>query len=380
VGDIGSSGHPFELLGNHMTAGPNTLNSTGIEIAGGAAIGLQGSVSVTSDNEWMDTTNFTCRSRVPLPSIPFLSRFFVWGGSVYNPDAGSCAPYIDTLPPDTSAIHYNCSSVPPSISGSAIIDSVATNKMTYLQSPDTSSRISKSALTTILWNNDSLLGTPLFHHFNDSISGVSLGQLMAVDTTLTSTSAYDATVLLSTVNGITPASNVEANIQATQQVYLQAKVANADTLTQSSLNALRNLANLCPNFDGYGVYQARALLDYYDTTFTIYDNDNCVNDDNRDKFVKNSHSGNSETVKNVQFNLYPNPNNGNFTIEYDLGKETSGRVEIYNQVGMKVAEYLLSSPKGKMNISNPNFSQSVYIYKLYSSSLVKKIGKIVIVK
>ena len=47
---------------------------------------------------------------------------------------------------------------------------------------------------------------------------------------------------------------------------------------------------------------------------------------------------------------------------------------------MEVAEYLLASSIGSRQISDPNLSQGLYIYKVYTGSEVIKIGKIIIMK
>lgn len=235
------------------------------------------------------------------------------------------------------------------------------------------------ALTKTLWRNRALLNSTLLQNFNDSINNTSLGQIMAIDTAMTGASIYNPSALLSSLNSITPASNIEANMQATAQTYLGAKVANSRTLTPSQLNTLSILANKCPNYDGQGVYEARTLLSYYGGGFIAYFDNECTDDRNRHRFNKPKNNS-KDTIKNVSFNLYPNPNNGNFTLTYDLSNESSGRVEIYNQIGMKVAEYILTSPIGTMQISNSSLSQGLYIYKLYTNNGVKKVGKIVIMK
>jgi Secretion system C-terminal sorting domain len=133
---------------------------------------------------------------------------------------------------------------------------------------------------------------------------------------------------------------------------------------------------LCPITDGIGVYQARTVLEYY--TGTPYDNfpDDCDGGRNLDRPVKKK----IVPTDSVSFNLFPNPNNGTFTLTYNFGDEKEGRVEIYSEIGMNIAKYLLNSQSGSMTISNPRLSEGIYVYKIYTDSGIKKIGKIIIIK
>jgi hypothetical protein len=136
----------------------------------------------------------------------------------------------------------------------------------------------------------------------------------------------------------------------------------------------------CPYTDGVGVYQARALLAYYNNDFTLYIDAGCNSRATHSLVKKTDKTENSDTTKNVSFNLYPNPNNGNFTLVYNLGNETVGKFEIYNEVGMEIGEYLLNSSSGTMPVSNPNLSQGIYFYKVFTGNQILKVGKTVIMK
>jgi len=85
-------------------------------------------------------------------------------------------------------------------------------------------------------------------------------------------------------------------------------------------------------------------------------------------------------TNDAEVNLYPNPNNGNFTLEYDLGTGANGYVQLYNTMGQMVGEYSLANSQGKMNISNPQLSNGVYLWKLFSNNQPLKYGKVVIMK
>ena len=84
-----------------------------------------------------------------------------------------------------------------------------------------------------------------------------------------------------------------------------------------------------------------------------------------------------------QITVYPNPNNGEFTIESTLASGGSSTVEVYNVLGEKVYTTTLNSNKGQnttVNISNQ--PGGIYLYRVISNingSLLGE-GKIVLQK
>jgi len=67
----------------------------------------------------------------------------------------------------------------------------------------------------------------------------------------------------------------------------------------------------------------------------------------------------------TQIVVYPNPNNGQFTIESSIGGASS--VEIYNILGEKVFTRSLSTTKGTNTIS-VNQPNGVYLYRIISDN------------
>ena len=67
-------------------------------------------------------------------------------------------------------------------------------------------------------------------------------------------------------------------------------------------------------------------------------------------------------------------------MEYDLGKDVNGYVKLFNTMGQMVGEYTLNNSQGKMSISNPQLSNGLYIWKLYTNTDTMKFGKVIIMK
>jgi len=367
---------PFEVLYNTMNAGNNS-NAVGIDLPNGSIIGFQGTPGSASDNVWNGT--FACNSNVPFPTNASASQFFVQSASGYNPDLGlSCT--IDIVTNSASPGSTDCSSVPPIHFD--LLDTIARRKISYEEYVDTTNIIAKAALTSILWSNPSLLSEDtILNNFNDSISTTSLGDIMRADSAMiNSNSTLVGTAYPGYFTTLTPASNIEAHLQTVGKIVLNARSTGATTLTSTELSALETLANKCPYTDGIGVYQARTLLDYYTGKVTLYNDESCGSHSGHRPVKHNETAQKSDTISNVSANIYPNPNNGNFTLAYSLGNQTSGRMELYSQIGVKISEYLLTSPMGIKEISASNLNSGLYIYKVYAGDTIIKIGKIVIMK
>ncbi|MBI4647690.1 MAG: T9SS type A sorting domain-containing protein, partial [Bacteroidia bacterium] len=78
--------------------------------------------------------------------------------------------------------------------------------------------------------------------------------------------------------------------------------------------------------------------------------------------------------------LFPNPNDGNVTMEYSLSTGNDGRFVIRNPQGVEVANYILSAKNKIAWINNDMLDNGVYIYTIYEGESVIETGKIIIVK
>ena len=90
-------------------------------------------------------------------------------------------------------------------------------------------------------------------------------------------------------------------------------------------------------------------------------------------------------IENQKLNLsiYPNPSDGQFTIEYQLPENTfSSKLKIYNIKGQMVFEINLQTVKEKQKqlISLTDLPSGMYFYKMEGSDVVNGKGKLVIQK
>jgi hypothetical protein len=80
------------------------------------------------------------------------------------------------------------------------------------------------------------------------------------------------------------------------------------------------------------------------------------------------------------FNLFPNPNNGAFELDYDLKNNNDAQLIITDVLGNHLVNYYLPSNGNKLMIDLINLSSGLYYYNIVSDNQTLKTGKISIIK
>ncbi len=86
-------------------------------------------------------------------------------------------------------------------------------------------------------------------------------------------------------------------------------------------------------------------------------------------------TGIKEDIANSDINLYPNPNNGVFTINFK-NPDAKKIIEIYNVLGIKVYSANLGTEKTEIDLNTEN--KGIYFYQLKSENEIISTGKIII--
>ena len=74
-----------------------------------------------------------------------------------------------------------------------------------------------------------------------------------------------------------------------------------------------------------------------------------------------------DTPESSTFKIYPNPNNGNFTIDINSLSNQDARFEIINSVGQIILKKVIDK-SGKYSVELPNTNPGIYIIKVYSGA------------
>jgi hypothetical protein len=80
------------------------------------------------------------------------------------------------------------------------------------------------------------------------------------------------------------------------------------------------------------------------------------------------------------FLLYPNPNNGNMLLEYNISEQDKSILEITGLTGNRVQQYSLPAGENKLRIRNEGLESGMYIYHVIMNDKIVKSDKLLIIK
>jgi Secretion system C-terminal sorting domain len=145
------------------------------------------------------------------------------------------------------------------------------------------------------------------------------------------------------VNDITGANSVVDNYLTYFNIYR--RFLN-NTITGSDSAELEMLSLKCPSVDGGAVYQARGLLHLLTGIAEEYNDDSCRYNQGFYRVVSDATEDGQQA-----YSLYPNPNQGSFTIRQNVAEDHSVRLKIYNALGMEVYQGYSTFKAGRVAVS-----------------------------
>ncbi len=136
---------------------------------------------------------------------------------------------------------------------------------------------------------------------------------------------------------------------------------------------LKNMANECLAKGNY-VCCSRNLVDVFTHAIILYD-DECEIEGNVSRKKQITH----DSVIRA-FNLYPNPNNGIMTLDYDLITDSEAIMKLFDVTGNLIRTYTLQNTKGSISINERNLTNGIYFYSILVKENLIKNDKIVIIR
>jgi len=154
--------------------------------------------------------------------------------------------------------------------------------------------------------------------------------------------------------------------------------ANATDLTEMNFDnetRLREIAQLCPLDYGFGVYTARAALITLDTLPKNY-----VSECERVPSPEQMSEKRAIEEGNGEFAIYPNPNNGQFTLTYELNEFETGQVRVFDMVGRQVFAQILNAEAKTADMSLNGLNSGIYLVSLEVNGEVRSTERLSILK
>jgi hypothetical protein len=179
------------------------------------------------------------------------------------------------------------------------------------------------------------------------------------------------------------------NAKWINEIKLQQLQFGLDSITTLQWMQIENLANSCPYFDGDAVYKAREIIafkkpaNYYNdlricNTQGYYKTNNQSSLDLQLKQLNeivNAKNNYGNAFSNDGF-IYPNPASREINLKYNLQKEETSELIIYNLLGEKINIIKVKNEYELKRIDISNIFAGLYTYKFITQNGYTIIGKL----
>jgi hypothetical protein len=330
----------FNVPGMFWAANRMQPMQRGLVLANGGYIGQQGYLQNANGNQWQGTwygssTFTTAQTFVDGLSDAANSQLYVNSGAQTTPTinltvspplgfgAGNIIASIGSV--------YNCSGM---VNGRSIPfpDVFLTENLRHN---------AEYALYRFLHVNDSIRDNePYLSDFYYNSEGSMLNKFIQVEQYLNEGNTSDARSVLSLIDDTLSAQSNQKLFYSLYADYLDA-VDGKDTFGESDSTDLAGLASHCPELEGFGVYQARAL---FNTIFGFYINgESCINESGA-RFALNGNLGEKNKIINkpeMAIHVFPNPAASEVSILSETSLKSS-RLIITDLAGRVLSEEIIT--------------------------------------
>jgi hypothetical protein len=397
---------PSSVLNNTMTTAYD-----GIVLNGSGVIGQQGTAGKggffpsgsASGNIWSVPAGFINSETLSISSNGSLSTFYVQNSARFDPTNNKYIPTgsailfnnsanipisscVVTIPFPTVSLPGSVQSAmapSPALASTASLDrQISPSSANYPVYTDESMYYDIQSAFEYLQNNPSIQ-TGKYKFFSDSLSEKSIGLFYKVNAAIQQNNPSLAGQINSSVS---PSNTIEQNQQTINSYLINGLSDGHYKLAHSNVKALLSIASQCYLTGGKSVYQARGLYKMllgHDTTFI----DICVNSiqeakmsQNQGNYNVNSGSGSSSISSPTGVRLYPNPNGGSFTLEYNIDNSSDAFMEIFDVTGKRVDAFVLNPKSNLVQINESSLVNGLYYYRISCGETIISSNKLVIIK
>jgi hypothetical protein len=175
--------------------------------------------------------------------------------------------------------------------------------------------------------------------------------------------------------------NIEQNKNDINTQLLNKLLNDTYAYTASEVQLVETIANKCPLTDGNGVYQARTLLQIIKNQYMEF-TDSCDADKpNGARISLTDEEGNTDVEQFAEsFLIFPNPNNGNMQVLYNLNSNKQAKINIFDVNGKIIISKAFDNETNLMQLNINVISNGVYYYQIIGDkSNILKSDKLIII-
>jgi len=218
--------------------------------------------------------------------------------------------------------------------------------------------------SVVLQKFDEMATSSRYAYLTGIEDDIAAGNLSDAQTKIGAYTDAKATTATDATTGVQIADDTEANyiVHNYLNFYsLYIKYLNGD-MTAADSSVVATLANLCPLANGMAVYKARSL---YAVMYVpqLYKDDCPVTIDST--AARKANKGNTEINEiTQQYALYPNPNDGNFTVMQKIADNEPVNTTIWNATGQRIYQGALQFTNAASKLGLGNLAQGLYLLQL----------------
>lgn len=263
-----------------------------------------------------------------------------------------------------------CGATPPTmLSQQTLRQNIAQNQIAYTSYPNESRVSTRKRLYSELNDNPALMvGDTILQNFYSNSSTANIGYINIADDEIEQGNSVSASA---TNANIVPLTNSEWNQQVFNSIFLATLMQGIDTLTSQQMTDLVVIAEQCPNQGGDAVWQARAMVDWVTHSANDF-GDSCTGE--------NTRLIGADSTLHQQSNVYPNPNAGSVTVEYELHETSNATFEVLDLTGRVISVTRLDTKQTQQIIDLVELANGPYIYKIIGDGDLVDTGTLIISK
>jgi subtilisin family serine protease len=229
----------------------------------------------------------------------------------------------------------------------------------------------KSAVMKILIDANKTIENNDLYNFYQDIDNASIKSFGLVEYYLEQNNVEMAEKEL---HSIVPNNIIEQNLYEINQTIIDYNLGLIDIANNAViLNRIFEIGNMCSFSSGPAVYKARSLYNgLVKGGYSFIEN--CQDQIATEGVTENN------VLHSAYFNLYPNPNDGRMTIEYDLEENVNAQLEVYDINGRIIWKKYVDPTIHTARIEMNGLADGIYLYKLVVDGQILESNRFIIIK